>query len=199
MLKKSDYIFLIKVLTIELLSTVAIMFLFSVILYFLESGYQFSPLFATISLGVGCFFASYYASKKIGKKGFLVGAVIVFLISYGTKSGPIYVPVKNAKGQNNETTEKEDKNAVSAKNIKNAGTSKNMMEANMSDLRFYSYNRIAITCLVVGIGCLIYGYVKDGFWFYVVGILSFVEAIVFFVLYNKKRNEFVEKEKQRKN
>ena len=76
MLKKSDYIFLIKVLVIEAISTVSVMFIFSVVLYFLESGYQFSPLFATISLGVGCFFASYFASKKIGKKGFLVGAVI---------------------------------------------------------------------------------------------------------------------------
>ena len=76
MLKKSDYIFLIKILFIEILTTAAAMFLFAVILYFLESGYQYSPLFATISLGVGCFFASYYASKKIGKKGFLVGAVI---------------------------------------------------------------------------------------------------------------------------
>lgn len=76
MLKKSDYIFLIKILFIEILTTAAAMFLFAVILYFLESGYQYSPLFATVSLGMGCFAASYYTARKIGKKGFIIGTAI---------------------------------------------------------------------------------------------------------------------------
>ncbi len=74
--KKIDYIFLLKVLIIEVLTTVVAMFVFAAALYFLEGGYQFSPLFATISLGIGCFLASLYAAGKIGKNGLLIGAII---------------------------------------------------------------------------------------------------------------------------
>lgn len=74
--KKFDYIFLLKVLAILLLSTIFSMFLFATVLYFLEGGYEYSPLFATISLGIGCFAASLYAAKKIGQKGLLVGSVV---------------------------------------------------------------------------------------------------------------------------
>ncbi len=74
--KKFDYIFVLKVLIIEALTTVAAMFAFALVLYFLEGGYQFSPLFATISLGIGCFFASLYAATKNGQNGLLIGAII---------------------------------------------------------------------------------------------------------------------------
>ncbi len=74
--KKLDYIFLLKILIILVLTTVLSMFLFAAVLYFLEGGYEYSPLFASISSGVGCFAASLYASKKIGQKGLLVGSII---------------------------------------------------------------------------------------------------------------------------
>ena len=74
--KKLDYIFLLKVLLIEVLTTILAMLLFAVVLYFLEGGFQYSPLFASISLGLWCFVASLYASKKIGQKGLLVGSII---------------------------------------------------------------------------------------------------------------------------
>ncbi|MBO5089366.1 MAG: TIGR04086 family membrane protein [Clostridia bacterium] len=74
--KKIDYIFLLKVLIIEVLTTVVAMFVFAAALYFLEGGYQFSPLFATISLGLGCFLASLYAAGKVGKNGLLIGAIV---------------------------------------------------------------------------------------------------------------------------
>ena len=74
--KKIDYIFLLKVLIIEVLTTVAAMFVFALVLYFLEGGYQFSPLFTTISLGLGCFLASLYAAGKVGQNGLLIGAII---------------------------------------------------------------------------------------------------------------------------
>lgn len=74
--KKIDYIFLLKVLLILIFTTVAAMFLFAIIMYFLEGGYEFSPLFATLSLGVGCLVSSFFASKKIGQKGYIIGAVI---------------------------------------------------------------------------------------------------------------------------
>ena len=74
--KKLDYIFLLKVLIVLVLTTVLSMFLFAAVLYFLEGGYEYSPLFASISSGVGCFASSLYASKKIGQKGLLVGSII---------------------------------------------------------------------------------------------------------------------------
>lgn len=74
--KKLDYIFLIKALLILVLTTVAAMFIFATVMYFLEGGYEFSPLFATISLGIGTLITSFFASKKIGQRGYLVGAVI---------------------------------------------------------------------------------------------------------------------------
>ncbi len=74
--KKLDYIFVLKVLILEAITTVTVMFIFAAVLYFLEGGYQFSPLFATISLGIGCFAASFYVSRKFGKRGLLNGAIV---------------------------------------------------------------------------------------------------------------------------
>ncbi len=74
--KKLDYMFFLKLLLIEVVATVASMFIFAVIIYFLEGGYQFSPLFATVSLGMGCLSSSFYAAKKIGKNGLLIGAIV---------------------------------------------------------------------------------------------------------------------------
>ncbi len=74
--KKIDYIFIIKAFLILLFSTFAAMLIFAVAMYFLEGGYEFSPLFATISLGIGCLVTTFFASKKIGQKGFLVGLII---------------------------------------------------------------------------------------------------------------------------
>ena len=74
--KKLDYIFLIKALLILVFTTVAAMFIFATVMYFLEGGYEFSPLFATLSLGLGTLVSSFFASKKIGQKGYVIGAVI---------------------------------------------------------------------------------------------------------------------------
>ncbi len=74
--KKIDYIFLIKCLLILVFTTVASMFVFAAVMYFLEGGYEFSPLFATISVSIGTLITSFFASKKIGQKGFVVGAII---------------------------------------------------------------------------------------------------------------------------
>ena len=76
MLKKLDYIFLLKLLLILVIITVVSMFLFATVLYFLEGGFQYSPIFATISLGLGCLAASFFASKKIGQKGFFIGSMV---------------------------------------------------------------------------------------------------------------------------
>ena len=126
----------------------------------------------------------------------LVGAIIVFMISYGTKSGPIYVPEKKQKGKNVEKVE--NSNNVSKEVRNNNATQKNTSNLNMDDLRFYSYNRMAYLSIAMGIGAIVLGYMRSTFWFYIVGAYCFVQAIVFFVLYTQTRNEFVNKEKEQR-
>lgn len=64
-------------------TTFLFIFLFAIIMYLIEGGYEFSPLFATISLGLGSLFSSMYLAKKVGKRGLLIGAIVgmaVFLL-----------------------------------------------------------------------------------------------------------------------
>ena len=64
-------------------TTFLFIFLFAIIMYLIEGGYEFSPLFATISLGLGSLFSSMYLARKSGKKGLLIGAIVgmaVFLL-----------------------------------------------------------------------------------------------------------------------
>ena len=53
--------------------------LFSAVILFLEMDRIYAPAFATVSLSLGAFFASRYAAKKIGKKGYLTGLVMGLL------------------------------------------------------------------------------------------------------------------------
>ncbi|MBE6787359.1 MAG: TIGR04086 family membrane protein [Ruminococcaceae bacterium] len=82
--KKFDYIMSLKALFIWGISSAACVFIFAAVMYFLESGYEYSPLFATVSLGVGCFFASWFLGRKIGKKGIVIGLLVgsaVFIVA----------------------------------------------------------------------------------------------------------------------
>ncbi len=74
--KKIDYVKIIKTAIILIAVSLVFIFVFAVIMYLIEGGYEFSPLFATISVAIGCLAASYSLSKSIGKKGFLLGAAV---------------------------------------------------------------------------------------------------------------------------
>lgn len=74
--KKIDYILLLKAFIIWLISSAVTIFLFAAAMYFLESGYKYSPIFATVCLAVGCFVAALYLGNKIGKNGILIGLVV---------------------------------------------------------------------------------------------------------------------------
>lgn len=50
--------------------------LFSAVILFLEMDRIYAPAFATVALSLGAFFASRYAAKKIGKKGYLTGLIM---------------------------------------------------------------------------------------------------------------------------
>lgn len=82
--KKIDYIMLLKALLIWVLSSAVSIFVFATVMYFLEGGYRYSPLFATVALAVGCFMSSLYLGNKIGKNGILIGLSLggtVFVLS----------------------------------------------------------------------------------------------------------------------
>lgn len=133
----------------------------------------------------------------------LIGGAIVFFICIGAKPNPVVVK------KNKDSKTKTPENASQNKNISpdgnvaknDSGNNANNMNVNMNDLRFYAYNRIAMFSLAIGVGCIVYGYIKhveNAFWLYLVGGVCLVQAIVFFVLYAKKREEFVAKEKNNK-
>ena len=53
--------------------------IFSAVILFLEMDRIYAPAFATVALSLGAFFASRYAAKKIGKKGYLTGLIMGLL------------------------------------------------------------------------------------------------------------------------
>lgn len=122
----------------------------------------------------------------------LIGGGIVFLICIGSKKNPT-IERKNPQ-KTNKVSYIDDHN-ISPDTFKSNST-RNKAEADMNDLRFYAYNRIAIFSLVIGAGCIIYGrMVQEGnvFWLYLAGVICMIQSAVFFALYAKKREEFVKK------
>jgi putative membrane protein (TIGR04086 family) len=74
--KKIDIALIIKTIVIFLLTGVIAVFLFATIMYFLEGGYKYSPLYATISVAMGCFMSSLHLGLKAQKNGILIGLAV---------------------------------------------------------------------------------------------------------------------------
>lgn len=96
--KKFNYALLLKSILIWVAVSIVAMVIFAVVMYFLESGYNYSPLFATVSIAVGCFFTALFLGSKLGKKGMLIGLsvggitfIIVTLVSLLVNSGAVGV------------------------------------------------------------------------------------------------------------
>lgn len=125
----------------------------------------------------------------------LIGGGIVFLICIGSKKNPTIERKKPEKTNKVPNIVNQDI-TLDVDEVKNNSVGNNV-DANMNDLRFYAYNRIAIFSLVIGAGCIIYGcmgHPGNVFWLYLVGIICLVQTIIFFIFYAKKRDEFVKKE-----
>ena len=73
---ENKYSIFIKAFIIEALITAVGVIVFAVVMYFLEAGYEYSAVFATVSLAVGCFFGAFYAARKFKQKGLVNGAII---------------------------------------------------------------------------------------------------------------------------
>lgn len=96
--KNDSYKIFIKAFILEIIVTAVFIFVFAAIMYFLEAGFEYSAVFATISIALGCLAAAFYAAKKIGKKGMLSGLIIggitfllVTIISLIVDSGSITI------------------------------------------------------------------------------------------------------------
>lgn len=73
---KNKYFVYFKGFILEILVTALFIFLFAFVMYFTESGFKYAPIFATVSIALGSFAASFYTAKKIGSRGFIVGLII---------------------------------------------------------------------------------------------------------------------------
>ncbi len=81
---KIGYMTIIKTVLIFIAVFVVAAFIFALVLYFLEGGYELSPLFATLSLAIGGFASSFFLGNHKGEKGILLGgavALVVFIIT----------------------------------------------------------------------------------------------------------------------
>lgn len=75
---ENKWIFIIKTALVLVAFSAVIMAIFAAIMYFFELDKNYSPLIATISVAIGCLVASYFASGKIGSKGYITGTIIGF-------------------------------------------------------------------------------------------------------------------------
>ncbi len=98
--KKLDYFLLLKSVILFAVFSIAAVFIFALALYFLEGGYEYSPLLATISLAIGCFATAFYLGFKLGKNGILIGLavggtvfIIASLITLFVNSGAVSVHI----------------------------------------------------------------------------------------------------------
>lgn len=67
---------LLKAAVFFLLTVIAVAFVFAAIMYFLEGGFDYAPLFATLCLAVGVFVSSWYLGCSIGEKGIIIGLLV---------------------------------------------------------------------------------------------------------------------------
>ncbi len=74
--KKFDYFQIIKTALILIAVSLIGILIFATVMYFIEGGYEYSPLFATISVALGCLVAALSLARSIGKNGFLIGAAL---------------------------------------------------------------------------------------------------------------------------
>jgi putative membrane protein (TIGR04086 family) len=93
-----NYGLIIKTAILNIITTAAFIFIFAVVMYLAQTGYEFATVFATVSLAAGSLVSAFYLARKIAKKGFLVGLlvggaefIIVTLISMFADKGGITV------------------------------------------------------------------------------------------------------------
>lgn len=77
--KSINYFTIIKTALILIAVSLIGVLIFATVMYFLEGGYEFSPLFATVSVALGCLVSSLFLARSVGKKGLLIGGAVGFV------------------------------------------------------------------------------------------------------------------------
>ena len=73
---KKGYINYILGFVIGVITAAVFIVLFALIMFFWGAASKYAPVFATVSVGAGCFDAAFFTAKKQGNRGWLAGAVI---------------------------------------------------------------------------------------------------------------------------
>lgn len=76
--------------------TAVFILLFALVMYLSGAAFKYAPVFATLSVAIGCFVAAFFTAKRQEKRGLLVGTVIggitfilITLVSLIVNSGGI--------------------------------------------------------------------------------------------------------------
>lgn len=119
-------------------------------------------------------------------------------------------PTKSGNGAKMEAAQNVQKKSISDKakgNINNKNAKQNSTSEPSSmekrgysadDLKFYIFNRNAKLCLIAAVICIIIWYLKSSAWFLYVSIAFVMLAGVYYVLYLRKRDMFIEKQRKEK-
>lgn len=95
---KKGYLNYILGFVIGVITAAVFIVLFALIMFFWGAAFKYAPVFATVSVGAGCFDAAFFTAKKQGNRGWLAGAVIggitfvlITLVSLIINSGGVTV------------------------------------------------------------------------------------------------------------
>ena len=93
---KKGYLSYIFGFLIGAIVTAVFILIFALVMYLSGAAFKYAPVFATLSVAIGCFVAAFFTAKSQGSKGLLVGAVIggiafilITLVSLIVNSGGI--------------------------------------------------------------------------------------------------------------
>lgn len=80
----------------------------------------------------------------------------------------------------------------------NDASAMNQRGYSAADLKFYLYHRNSKLSIIAGIICFLIWFLQKQAWFLYVGISFILLAVVYYVFFILKRNEFIEKQKKEK-
>lgn len=78
-----DFWLIFRAVVSFVVATAISILIFAVVMYFTESGFEYTAIFGTVCVAFGILISAFLTAKKIGKKGFLVGlitSITVFIL-----------------------------------------------------------------------------------------------------------------------
>lgn len=72
----NKYIIYLKGILLGVIVTAICIFVFAALMLLIKTGNRFAPVFATVSVAFGTFFAAAYTAKRMGSRGYINGLII---------------------------------------------------------------------------------------------------------------------------